>query len=278
MVKELVRSLIIVTVIHFNFTNIAFSNSKKIASINLCADQILYFLAESDQIASLTFLSENKNISYIYDKVFNYKKNRGTAEEIIFLNPDVVFSSQGTSRLTVITLKNLGYEVVDLPLTDSFKEITKQILIISKILNKEEQGKKIIFEMNLKLNEKLYDNYPMPKALFLSPNGFTGGSNTLIDDIIVYSGYQNAAALLGITGFKKVNLEQVIKIKPDLFVIGTSDNSMSRAQSFLDHPALKKMNFYSQKINISQKFYSCGGPYTVEVVKMLRLKKKDLNK
>ena len=84
---------------------------QKIVSLNLCTDQLLMLLADPDQIASLSKIVDDPNVSFLAEKSAEFKKNRGDAEEIFMNSPDLVVAGVYTEKATVQILQLLGVRV-----------------------------------------------------------------------------------------------------------------------------------------------------------------------
>ena len=50
---------------------------QKIVSLNLCTDQLLMLLADPNQIASISKIVDDPNVSFLAEKSTELKKNRG---------------------------------------------------------------------------------------------------------------------------------------------------------------------------------------------------------
>jgi iron complex transport system substrate-binding protein len=61
-----------------------------VASINLCADQLVLTLAEPEQILTVSWLSADPEESLLADAAARYPLNYGSAEELLRFDPDVV--------------------------------------------------------------------------------------------------------------------------------------------------------------------------------------------
>ncbi|MDD5670030.1 MAG: ABC transporter substrate-binding protein, partial [Candidatus Omnitrophica bacterium] len=87
-------------------------NASRFVSINLCTDELLVRLADSDKIMAMTDYSCDPNISSIVDQSGPFKKIRGEAEEILALKPDMVFAGPFTHRETLSFLRKMKIPVV----------------------------------------------------------------------------------------------------------------------------------------------------------------------
>ncbi len=86
----------------------------RIVSLNLCTDILLYELADRSQIASLSFLAADPNLSIIAGKLGDIPINYGRAEEVRLLDPDLVLAGDFGAQFAVSILKEHGYHVVQL--------------------------------------------------------------------------------------------------------------------------------------------------------------------
>ena len=109
------------------WATLAHAAPQKIVSLNLCTDQLLMLLADPDQIASLSKIVDDPNVSFLAEKSAEFKKNRGDAEEIFMNSPDLVVAGVYTEKATVQILQSLGVPVEIFPIEQNFDDIVKNI-------------------------------------------------------------------------------------------------------------------------------------------------------
>ena len=241
---------------------------KSVVSINLCADQLLVLLAERDVLRSVTFLSSRPSLSVVADRVRDIPPNYGEAEEVLAMQPDLVVAGRFAARPAVSMLRRLGVAVLELPIPETFDEIRGQIVSLSNVLGVQARGDDIIEEMDRRLANIQIRQGPPLRALVLGARGFTSGADTLVDEVLATAGIQNIASDLGIRGYGKVELEEIIAAKPDLIIFNQSEHrAPSLASETLTHPALHR--FDGQIIYMEPALWTCGGPYTVDAVEFL---------
>ena len=241
---------------------------KRVVSINLCADQLLVVLAERDVLRSVTFLSSRSSLSVVADRVRGIPLNHGEAEEVLAMQPDLVVAGRFAARPAVRMLRRLGINVLDLPIPETFDEIRGQIVFLSNVLGAQARGDDIIEEMDRRLANIEIRQGPPPRALVLGARGFTSGAGTLVDEVLATAGIQNIASDLGIQGYGKVELEEVVAAKPDVIIFNQpKGGAPSLASEALTHPALRQ--FDGQIIHMEPALWTCGGPYTVDAVEFL---------
>jgi iron complex transport system substrate-binding protein len=109
------------------WATLTYAAPQKIVSLNLCTDQLLMLLADSKQIASLSKIVDDPNVSFLAEKSAEFKKNRGDAEEIFVNNPDLVVAGVYTEKATIQILQSLGVRVEIFPIEKNFDDIIENI-------------------------------------------------------------------------------------------------------------------------------------------------------
>ena len=88
-------SLLLVAVHHA-----ALAEAPRIASINVCTDQLLLALADPQQILGLSPYSRDAVRSWAAKDAAKYPRLSGEAEDILVLKPDLVVAGRVTRRAT----------------------------------------------------------------------------------------------------------------------------------------------------------------------------------
>ncbi len=216
---------------------------ERIVSMGLCTDQLLLLLAERRRIASLSLWSRDPHMSYLRDEVGDLPLNNASIEEVVRFEPDLVITSQFAAWDTAKMLRQLGYDVRQVPQAKSIAGVYELLRLVGGWTGGEAAAEEIIAGMRARLRriEKDYAHRPAKSVIVYSPNGFTIGADTLENDIFIHAGYRNLAADMGIEGFQTLSLEKLIAADPDVLQI---DRNLSRpdsmATAFLGHPVLEK--------------------------------------
>src|SRR5260370_15750550 len=106
----------------------------RIASMNVCTDQLLIPLADPEQILSLSRYSRDRFESWAADDARRYRILSGGAEDILVLRPDVVVASLFDKRSTRELLKQKGLRLAEFAVPRNLEEVKTQIPEMGEIL------------------------------------------------------------------------------------------------------------------------------------------------
>lgn len=243
--------------------------AERVVSLNLCTDQLLVLLADRSQVASLSFLAADPDLSYVADRIDGIPLNHGALEEILPLAPDLVLAGAFAARPAVQLLQSQGVTVIDLPLADDFPTIAEQTRIVADAIDRSDRGEALIAEM-----EAVLATVPATagdgSALAYQANGFTAGAGTLTDAVLTAAGYRNKAAEAGLAGYGFLPLEYLIADPPDILIAPAAmPGRPSLAEMLLVHPALAALEDRTQRLAVPSALMACGGPFTAEAVRLL---------
>lgn len=248
-----------------------------VASINLCADQLVLLLADDHQIVSLTNLSHESAGSYYYEKARQYPTNKGGSEKILGLSPDVVIGGVYTSIHSVKLLSEVGLNVKTLPIVSDFEALFENIRQVALWLQQVERGESVIADLQQRIAAIAPAPQHKPVAAVFDPNGYTSGADTLRGRLMEIAGFENAATLAGIESYGQLTLEQIILLAPDALIDSPySAGTYSRAQMLSRHPALLQSGVDPHIISIPSRKTICAGPWTVDVLEQLYAERRSL--
>jgi iron complex transport system substrate-binding protein len=246
---------------------------KKIVSLNLCTDQLAMLLAGEGQLYSVSHLASDRGASVLADKTGAYVVNHGLAEEVFLMQPDLILVGSYTTRATVDLLKRLGFRVEEFAPETSFNEIRMNILRMGGLLGQEAKAEAMVRAMDERLarieeNSKAKPGDAPTIGLYYA-NQLTSGSGTLAGDAVNHAGLVNLGEKLGMQGTQKLPLEQLVMSKPDLVAAHNAYLAPALAYEAQLHPAFRTMTAGGKLIDIPDKYWICGGPFTADAVQLL---------
>ncbi len=243
----------------------------RVVSMNLCTDQLALMLAAPGQLVSVSFLAHDGAVAALSDAARALPANRGLAEEIYLLQPDLVLAGPYSTGATVAMLARLGVPVARFALENSLDDVETSLTRMGAVLGREAQAAAAIAQFRTDrtaLAARAALREPQRAALY-SARGWTGGTVSLASDILRAAGLQNIAAELGLDWGGQIALEALIMANPDRLVLGEQTRGYSEAQALLDHPALRSMRAYGAGVTTSGPDWVCGTPFVLRAVARL---------
>ena len=224
--------MLILSVILFGCKKNDINNAGNLRVISLAPSitKIIFHLGAVNELVGVTDMCEFEN--KIDDLVSGKKLYRVSAfnsfnfERIVSLEPTHIIGVDSVSMEDKIYFEKLvgKNKLTWLIHPKNFDEIYNQISAISLLLNKENEGKKIIENMKSKIN-RIYsvvsniDENIKPRTIieiYYSPF-VTAGKNTFISDILIKSG---ARLALNINeNWPTPSIEEILTADPDLIVV-----------------------------------------------------------
>ncbi|TMJ81514.1 MAG: ABC transporter substrate-binding protein [Alphaproteobacteria bacterium] len=243
----------------------------RIASMNVCTDQLLLPLADPEQILGLSPFSRDAWQSWAADDARKYPRLSGGAEDVLVLKPDVVVASLFDKRSTRELLKAQGLRVTEFSVPRNADEVKAQIRKMGEIAGHSDRATAEIVRIDGAVararNVVLEKHY---SVLPLSRRGWVFGKDSLISSLLSEVGLFNAAAdlELGTGGF--ASLETIVKTRPDLLVVSEAgDRAEDDGRAFLLHPALERFYPLEKRIVLPERLTVCGGVMLAEALDVL---------
>ncbi|MDP8995328.1 MAG: ABC transporter substrate-binding protein, partial [Pseudomonadota bacterium] len=88
---------------------------QRVASLNLCTDELLLMLADPRQIVSVTHLGQQQAETPLWRQARRYRRNDGTLLAVAALRPNLVLTMGGSARDRMRIAGRLGVRALDLP-------------------------------------------------------------------------------------------------------------------------------------------------------------------
>lgn len=238
---------------------------QRVVSLNLCTDQLAMLLAAPGQLRSVSWLAADPRSSVMADAARGYPLNRGGAEEIFALRPDLVLASTWTRRETVSLLRRLGVEVVELAPAQRLDDIAPAIREMAALLGREAEGEGIARAFTERLSA-LRSAQTGRTAAIWEAGGYTSGAATLSHEVLSAAGLRNLAADEGLAGGGYLPLERLVAAQPDLILSSAPWPGASRAEDLLRHPALVALMADTAGLMLREADWVCGLPQILEAI------------
>lgn len=237
----------------------------RIVSLNLCADQLVMALADRDQIAGLTRYAGDPQMSAAASTSRGLPVLRGSAEEIVAIDPDLVIGMPARRSPAIAVLKRHKYPALDLKSPDSYAAIQRSIRSVALAVGHPQRGEAMIARMDAQMAGLPRSRRPIVAAYY-QRRGYLTGTGTLIDDLMTRTGVTNLAGKLKRPALSQISLEELAAARPDYLIVDTAtDKVVDEGTAMMHHPVLRDI----PRIGIPQAWTVCGGPAYVKAARAL---------
>lgn len=203
---------------------------KRVASLNLAADEILVEILPPDRIVALTQFIDEKGTSNALGRAPASipRLPRADLERLIDLRPDLVIVSQYTDADFLRALETSGLRAHRMTGLDSIEGFRRGVIDLGAAVGAPSAAARLVkdFDERMARLEERLRGVPRPRVFYWA-SGFTAGSATAFDALIRCGGGRNAAAESGLAGIAPVGAERAFSIRPEWLLIGR-DSSTAR--------------------------------------------------
>ena len=238
---------------------------QRVVSLNLCTDELALLLTPPGKLASVSVLGANPRETKLSALAKGVPTNNGRMDSVAALRPDLVLTGGFSSRYATEMAERLGAKTVDVPPPWSVDELKNNITKVSQAVDNIKLGQQIIAQLDYELG-------PVPatrkSAVLLSGGGYTVRANGLSATLLRHAGLEQ----MSFPG-DRANIEQLIANPPSVIVITDYRTSQtSRYQSWLAHPALRKLPRTTRILHVDGRAWTCLGPPIGAEIAKLRAK------
>nr|WP_184253657.1 ABC transporter substrate-binding protein [Rhodopseudomonas rhenobacensis] len=244
----------------------------RIASTNVCTDQLLMTLADPAQIIGLSPYSRDPAQSFAAAEARRYRLLSGGAEDILMLKPDAVVSGQYDKRATRELLRQQGVRVVEFDVVPpSLDAIKQQIVAMAALVGHPERAAPAVARLDASIaRARAMAAHNPIRVLPLWRRGWVSGAGSLISLLFAETGLVNAAADLGIASGGFASLEAIIAARPDILLVSDGgDFAEDEGTALLLHPALERFYPPSKRIVLPERLTVCGGAMLADALDLL---------
>ncbi len=249
----------------------------RIVSLTVCTDQLLLDLVSRDRIAALSYLAVDPTLSMKVAEARGLKGVRGTAEEVLALEPDLVIAQDYSATATVGLLRRLGFRVVLVPLATDFEGMRRAIRIIAAAVDAKARGEAMIAAFDKRLAAAAPKGPERPRALAYQVNSLASGPGSLVDAALNAAGFHNVARDRSLGPGGRLPLEEIVADPPDLIVLAnTPDEFRSTVGDNLRHPAFEALVANHPHMQLPMPLWLCATPRIAAAVEELGAKRRAL--
>jgi len=243
----------------------------RIASMNVCTDQMLITLADPVQIVGLSRFSRDAGQSFAADDARRFPILSGGAEDVLVMRPDIVVAGLFDKRSTREFLKTKGLHLVEFSVPRNLDEVKAQIREMGDIAGHPDRAKAQIARLDAAVARAREAVTNMHYSVLpLSLRGWVSGRDSLVSSLLAETGLFNAAGKLGVGWGGFASLEAIVNAKPDFLVVSEAgDRAEDDGRAFLLHPALERFYPPAKRIVIPERLTVCGGVILADALDVL---------
>jgi iron complex transport system substrate-binding protein len=235
---------------------------RRVASLNLCTDEMLLMLGDPRQIVSVTHLARQPAETRLWSLAGRYRSNDGSLESVAALRPDLVLTMGGGVRDRERIARRLGIRVLDLPFPQSLGDIEQSVRSVSAALGRPDAGKAVLARI-----ERLKRGRPARSAdsIWLGGGGRTVAAGSLAAQWMALAGLRQRA-MAG----DRVSLEQLL-IRPPAVILQSDyrQGQYSSEQRWLSHPLARRVRG-ARTIATDGRAWTCMGPLLAGEIERLK--------
>lgn len=238
-----------------------------IVSLNPCTDAILAEVADPGQILALSHYSSDPAASSMdLAAARRFPATGGTVEEIAALHPDLVLDGSFIAPATRAALERLSIRLETVGIAPTVKESEAQVRRIAALAGHPERGEALVARIEAALAANRAPQGPAMPAIVWQSGGIVAGADTLISDLLVRTGFANAAARRGMHQAEYLPLE-VMLADPPAVIFAAGDGSANQDR-LLSHPVLSRLAD-TRRERLDPGLLWCGGPTIVRAAHRL---------
>lgn len=248
----------------------ATQDARSIASMDYCADQYVLALADRDQIQALSKDAASV-FSFFQDMATGLPTTRGSAEELLTLRPELIVRQwYGNTQLDSL-LETVGTQAFPLGYTPDADAAFKRLRALGSQIGREEEAKQFIAKRQAARDALLRAPKSSLKALYVTPSGYTAGSDTRVEAIIRAAGFETVSGQYNMRSWQPLPLETIVQSPPDLLIASFFDLKTPPSQWSLSRSSIISELFSRVPVlELPARYLSCMSLFEVDAALELR--------
>ncbi len=232
----------------------------RVASLNLCSDELALLLAAPGQLVSVSRLGADPNETVLAGRAKRLAINRGRVTDVVPLSPDLIITSGGDPNAAA-TARRLGFAVLELPQPETLADVRANVRAVAAALGRKATGEATIARMDATLAGPV----AATPALLVSGGGLTVAPDGLASEWLRHAGLVQQPVPRG-----QLSLERLLASPPRVMVVTEyRANQTSLNQAWLEHPALAALKGV-ETLHSDGRPWTCLGPTLAPEIARLR--------
>ncbi|MDF1800928.1 MAG: ABC transporter substrate-binding protein [Planctomycetota bacterium] len=162
-----------------------------------------------------------------------------TAEVLLAFDPQIVVVSPWQNHDTIERLESAGVRIVTLPVIEDLDDVRAGLVQLGAELDAEERATELLAELDARvaaLAERTARTTPLRAVSYTNygSGGWAAGSGCTADVVIRLAGLTNAVAESGRSGHDSIDIEGLLTLDPDLFVVSRPSETYGVTRAYLE--------------------------------------------
>lgn len=235
---------------------------RRVASLNLCTDELVLLLAAPDQIVSVTHLAQQEAETPLWRQAARYRRNDGSLLSVVTLRPDLVVTMAGGGRDRLRIAEGLGIPTLDLPFAQSLGDVVESVRRLAIALGRPEAGTALLRRMTALLRSAPGG---ARDTIWLGGGGRTVSATGLEAQWMALAGLRQRP-MQG----DRVSLETLLVRPPSILLRSDyRQGQYSAGQRWLAHPLARHVRA-QRTVPTDGRLWTCMGPLLIDEIYRLR--------
>lgn len=242
---------------------------RRIASVNLCADQMLLSLAPAGKIAALGPFAKDPLISFLARRASSFPQLLGRSEELVSIEADAVAVGPFDNRFMRAALRRRQIDEIVVDRWTNLSEVRRGVQDFAERIGEAAAGGALIAEIDREVVSLRGAGNGAPPTSFvlLHRRGFVGEGG-IVSELLEIAGLRDAAKD---ASPRFMSVEAIISLRPAFLVVTEPRfKAEDRGLELLEHSALRRLYPESRRIAAPDRLTICAGPSTPALIRHLK--------
>jgi len=214
---------------------------RRVASLNLSADEVLVEILPPDRLVGVTRWADDPETSNVAGRVpaSAYRFQKADMERLVALAPDLVVISEYTDADIEKLIERSGMRWHRMSGLSSLSGVRAAIQDLGRVVGEASAADRVLarFDATLADLKRRLEGAKRPRVLYWS-GGMTAGADTAIGSLIEAAGGINVGAELGVAGIAPPGAERAFVADPDVVLVSSYAGATEEVKS---HPLLSEL-------------------------------------
>lgn len=235
---------------------------QRVASLNLCTDELVLLIAAPGQIVSVTHLARSRHEFALWRTARRYRANDGSVVSVAGMHPDLIVTMGGLGRDRDRLARRIGAEIITLPFPQSLNDLESAIDQLADALGREARGQQLL---NALRGLRASRPRRAVDGLFLSSGGLTLADGSLGAQWLRLAGVDQPQNLGG-----RIAAERLLTDPPSLVVLSDYRSDQASRGNFWPGYRLIEDSREMHTIATDGRRWTCAGPTLIPEILRLR--------